>query len=304
MKLVREIRDGIVDSTTSLSTILRKAKILAVMLGNTDFRSWVDFELNGYSGEAELPSYRMLRSPVLGTFSGPLGQSVKGYQLPVALMPDDFKGMADAIRFGHPIKEIETHATNEAVELRHPWPTEAVLLLRDDMQLTGGFMLVEIYQPITKAQLDGIIDAVRNRLLDFLLGLQDVDPKILDSEEAIADIPKDTVSQVFNVAIHGDHNVLASGTDISQQVTQHINTYDKRALFDYLKDIGVETDDLDALDQAIAADGKPAGHTLGARVKEWLGRITGKAVDGTWKTAMAAAPTLLIKAISKYYGWQ
>ena len=143
MKLVREIRDGVVDPTISLSTVLRKAKILSVSLGNQEFRKWVDYELNGYSGDVELPSYRKLNIPVLGNFSGTFGRSVTGYLLPVAFMPDTFKKMAKEVMFGNPIKEIEPSLAATGKEgLRFPWPTEAVILMRDTIKLTGGFELI------------------------------------------------------------------------------------------------------------------------------------------------------------------
>lgn len=303
MKLVREIRDEVVDTKTSLSATLRKAKILAASLANNEFRTWVDSELNGYSGNKELPEYRQLNSPVLGNFSGPFGKSVTGYQLPVALMPDHFKDMARAVPLGHPIKVVETYAATAKEELRCPWPTDAVLLLRDKVRLSGGFEVIEIYQPISKAQLDGILDAVRNRLLNFILALQDIDPNVLDSEESLGGIPKEAVSHIFNVTIYGDHNVLASGDRVTQHVSQNVPANDKKALLAYLKQLGLEEDDLVALDDAIKADEVREERSIGTRVREWLGRVTAKAVDGTWKTVTSAAPTLLTKALSKYYGW-
>ncbi|MEJ2744443.1 MAG: hypothetical protein P8123_01975 [bacterium] len=303
MKLVREIRDGVVDSKVSLSAVLRKAKILAASLDNREFEQWVDCELNGYSGGIELPSYRELYSPVLGNFHGPFSSRVTGYQLPVALMPDTFKDASEAILMRHPIKEIESLASKKQDSLRHPWPAEAVLLLRDVFKLTGGYVLVEIYQPIGQEQLDGIIEAVRNRLLDFLIALEKIDPKVLDSEEALGRISSDQVSQIYNVTIHGNHNVLASGTGINQQVTQNIMPYNKSALMDYLRGLGLNTDDLQALDKAIDADGHPKEKRLGAKVTEWLGKMGAKAVDGAWKVAMGSALTRIAKALSKYYGW-
>ena len=304
MKLVREIRDGVVDQSVSLSAILRKAKILAASLRNDEFRKWVDSELNGYEGDVELPSYRKLNSPVLANFSGTFGRSVSGYQLPVALLPQEFKKMAEAVLLGNPIKEIESLSAEGKEGLRHPWPTEAVMLLRDDFQLSGGYMMVEIYQPVGKAQLDGILDAVRNRLLDFLLGLQEIDPKVLDSEEAIGRIPEDTVSQIFNVTIHGSHNVMASGSGIEQHVTQHVQSYDKGTLLKTLSEIGVQKDDIASLQKAIDADGQLKEKKLGKKVMKWLGNITAKAIEGGWKAATDAAPTLISKAIAKYYGWE
>jgi hypothetical protein len=56
--LVREIHVGATDNATPLSDLLRKAKILAVRLGNRRLEEWVDRELNGYSTSDPLPPYR------------------------------------------------------------------------------------------------------------------------------------------------------------------------------------------------------------------------------------------------------
>jgi AbiTii len=302
--LVRKIRDGVVDANVSLPTILREAKIMAVVLNNKELRTWIDRELGGYPEEVELPPYRRLKSPVLGNFSARFIGNLTGYQLPVSLMPETFRKMAESLSITNSVKEIEALVATATGDLRRTWPTEATLLLRDHTGVNPDFEIMEVYQPITKSQLEGVLDAVRNHLLDFVLGLQELDPNVLDSEEALSGISREDVRQVFNVTVHGDHNVLASGAGITQQVRQGVSPRDKASLLGYLKEVGVEANDLAALDEAIEADGVPVGHALGTRVKEWLGRIAAKAVEGTWKAAVAAAPTLLTKAISKYYGWE
>lgn len=60
MTLLREIQAAATDGTVEISTVLRKAKILASRLKNREFGQWVDCELNGYSDVADLPPYRIL----------------------------------------------------------------------------------------------------------------------------------------------------------------------------------------------------------------------------------------------------
>ncbi|MBF0290686.1 MAG: hypothetical protein HQK86_00860 [Nitrospinae bacterium] len=47
MSLLRDIQTAAVAPDTDVATLLRKCKILAVRLGNDDFKAWVDHELNG-----------------------------------------------------------------------------------------------------------------------------------------------------------------------------------------------------------------------------------------------------------------
>ena len=223
MKPIREIRDACTDPSVKVRDLLRKAKVIATTLRNEPLKQWLTRELNGYAAKEELPSYRKINSPPLGTFSGPLGSRISNYLLPVSMMPDFLQASANAVVLGQPIGEIEAMAESAVGKgLRHPWSAEAVLVLQQTITVSG-YALVEVYQPLTKPNFEGILDAVRTRLLDFVLGLQELNPEVLDSEKALTGLAGDQVSQVFNVAIYGDHNVVASGKDFSQSVTQGVS---------------------------------------------------------------------------------
>ena len=303
MRLLRELRDSVTNSTVEISTVLRKAKVLAVTLENQEFRDWVSHELGGYPDKVTIPEYREIPSPLLGDFMGPFHR-VTGYLLPISQMPDFMRKSALSFPIPNSIKEIESMALSGGDDLRHPWPTEAVMLLGSKIRLTGNYSLVEVYQPISRAQLEKIIDAVRNRLLDFLLALQEINPHTLESEDALRELPKEAVNQVFHLSVHGDHNILAAGSGFSQTVTQTIPQNDKGALLRHLREAGVSEEDLKGLESALKADGARAKGDFGDRVKAWMGSVMVKAIDGSWKIAVAAAPEVLTKALSAYYGWE
>ena len=60
MTLLREIQVAATDGQVGVSTVLRKAKILAARLHNQDFEDWVNRELNGYDDSTNLPPYRVI----------------------------------------------------------------------------------------------------------------------------------------------------------------------------------------------------------------------------------------------------
>src|SRR5258706_7481712 len=66
MSLLREIQDAATDQSTNTATLLRKCKILAVRLGNEEFKQWIDNELNGYKTIEELPEYRIIETGSYG----------------------------------------------------------------------------------------------------------------------------------------------------------------------------------------------------------------------------------------------
>ena len=223
-----------------ISDILRKAKILASQLNNKDLRRWIDAELKGYDNADDLPDYRKLNSPNLGTFAGPFGSGVKNVLIPVTLLPDAIrKFVTDPMEITHGVKEIEASATSGA-KLRIPWPPEVVMLAREHVPMQDGAVLAEAWKPYTKSQMDGILEQVRNRLLDFLLELQQIDPEVLESDDAIRSFPGDKVQNLFQTFIHGGHNIVATGTEFTQKATQNVASGDTQALIDHLRNIGLD----------------------------------------------------------------
>lgn len=291
----------IVDSSVSLSDVLRRAKVLASQLRDEGFKTWVDNELKGYPQEYDLPDYRLIQTAVLGTFSGPFGSMVKNTMIPTYNLPEGIQKIAKEVHLGHSVRELEEMAKQE--ELRHTWPAEMVMAIRDDIKMSGGYVLVEVHQPISSGTVQGVLDAVRNRLLDFILELQGFKPDLLAEGSSLDDLPPDKVSQIFNVTIYGDHSILAGGRSVTQQVFQSVQQNQKDDLINYLRELGIEDADLKELLEAVEHDGQPEKDRFGPRVSDWLGKMVSKAASGVWKTALATAPTLISKALASYYGW-
>lgn len=304
MNLVRQLRDEIVDDAKPVSSVLRRAKILSARLDDPEMKRWLGYELNGYQDWGELPAYRMLHSPLLGTFSGPFGSSVTGYSIPVSLLPENVREHANDLPVSHPVREIEAMVSSHKEGLRNALPTEAVLLSRDNIQMSGGMVLVELYHPISRANLEGILDAVRTRFLDFLLGLQELDEDILESEAALDRLPKEEVARTFNLTVYGDHNIIAPHSTLGDVRIQTVQAGDIGSLTGFLEKIGIPAEDRDELREAIQEDGEPPPGTVGQRIQAWIGHMVGKAVSGAWNIGLGTAPELLKEALFRYYGWK
>ena len=303
--LAAQIQKEVVDSNVPISDILRKAKVLATLLRNAEFRRWVDAELGGYGTGSSLPDYRTFEPLNFGTFSGPLGRVVRNVQIPVTLLPEHVREFAEKMEVAHSVKEIEASATRatKADSYRFPWPPEAVILSRGHVTMDGGCILVEAWKPFTKGQMEGILDQVRNRLLDFLLELQQIDPEVMKSEDAIRGFPSDKVQNVFSTTILGGQNVVTTGTDFTQKVGQSVKVMDTQSLSGHLRSLGLPEDALDELQAALAQDGERPRRELGDAVKSWLGKMAARAVDGTWSVATSTALDLLKSALFAFYGW-
>ena len=301
MKLIQSLRDNILDSSVSISDTLRRAKVLASLLKNEEFKRWVDQELNGYTDNDSVPNYRRIKVQNFGTLSLPFGRMIKNVSIPTYNLPDAVKSFAKERVFPDGISRIEALAQTEE-NLRFAWPAEALMLVQD---LFGPDQaLIEAYQPIDKSQVQEIAEAVRNKLLDFALELQELRPEILESESAISELPQEQVAHIFNLTIHGSHNVVASGSGFQQTVSQSIAQNDLKTLIQYFRELGVDEDALNELENSVSEDGPRPNKKFGERVKGWIGKMTVKALEGVWKVSVDSAPKLIVKGLSKYYGWE
>ena len=300
--LVAQLQKGVLDSSVPISDILRKAKVLAHLLKSEELKSWVDAELKGYASADDLPAYRKFSPVNLGTFVG-FNKVVRNVPFPVALLPDDIREFG-AMEFRHGVGEIEASAVQaENENLRVQWPPEVVILAREHVPMSDGSVLVEAWKPFSKSQFVGILAQIRNHLLDFLLELQQINPEVLESEEAIRAVSREKVQTVVQTIIHGGQNIVATGTDFTQKATQNVAVGNTQSLIDHLRSIGLDNDSLAELETAIKQDGGRQQNQFGKSVKSWIGKMTAKAVDGTWKVALSTAPVLLKEALSRYYGW-
>ncbi len=113
-----------------------------------------------------------------------------------------------------------------------------------------------------------------------------------------------TIASTVNTYIFGNNNLVTSGIDI-ENVYQKIAKNDIDGLLEYIKSIGVPADDASQLRVAINEDGpRTEPRKFGSKVADLLGNATKKISGGMWKVAIATAPELIIKAVSRYYGWE
>jgi len=59
---VLDLQRAIASGDQPLSQLLRETKLIAAKLNLTDVEQWVDYELNGYSTDVQVPEYRKCRS--------------------------------------------------------------------------------------------------------------------------------------------------------------------------------------------------------------------------------------------------
>jgi hypothetical protein len=157
--LVQELEQDAYDSKASLSNMLRKAKAVAVKLQLKQPIAWVESELNGY-GPGEVPDYRKIsgRMKAKHPFGG--------------MIPY----ISDDPRFEEAISE---HWVRESVgTIEHLLSTTKELVVPLDggqikfLSELANVPQLPMFLMLSSGSFVAILDAVRNKVLDWSLSLQ------------------------------------------------------------------------------------------------------------------------------------
>jgi hypothetical protein len=157
--LVEELEQDAYDSKASLSNMLRKAKAIAVKLQLKQPIAWVEAELNGY-GAGEVPDYRKIsgrvkaRNPYVGL-------------IPVICADPEFERILSEHWVRESVGTIE-HLLSSTNEPMVPFTGEKARFL-SRMSNAPEF---PTYLMLSASSLVSILDAVRNKVLDWSLSLQ------------------------------------------------------------------------------------------------------------------------------------
>jgi hypothetical protein len=308
--LLEQIEVAAVDDSTPISTLLRKCAILADRLDHDEFRTWVDRELEGYGVAAVsrfdgLPSYRILPAPAFGHLAGPMGSGYKNIPIPSALLPEKVRDFAERVAFRQSIAEIEALSQSKDGILC-PWSGDLMAIAQD--KLFKSHALYGAWQPISRAQLRGVIDTVRNRVLKFALQLKRTQPNA-----GQADVTPPSPAQAAAVThlfqqtvIHGDviGNVATGSHAVQTAGDIKVMKSDLESLKAWLAAVGVSKDDISEVVTAVAVD-PPTGETFDNKPKTsaWLVKMMQKASSGAMTLGTGVTVDLIVKAIAAYYGF-
>lgn len=303
MTLLQQIINDAIDSRGDIAGLLRRCRILAQRLNVNEFKQWVMLELEGYPGEALLPDYRVIETPlILGEFAGAFGRRIKNGQVPLSSIPAKLKNPLTKLSFYEGVGAISERVRKSSGELRVPWPAE-VLRHIGQGDIYEDMYLIQALRIVGVSSISGVLDQVRNRVLEFALELESRNPEAGEAIMSTPKIPADQVRTIFHTTIKGDVQNLAQGSDhFTQNAQGKVLSGDMRSLQNALSDLGIGEDDFRDLKAAIEVDGQSSPNELGPSVKGWLGHIAIKASEGVVNIASAAGVTAVTEAIKGYFG--
>lgn len=296
MNLLNDIQSDLVNESASLANTLRKAKILANRIGLSEFQEWVDSELSGYRDRESVPEYRRVRQPNYCTVTN--GRFlISDAFLPTTQLPDNVRDIVEICVFSDGVGELEAKAST--TPLYKQWTPELLMIARRSTEWTEGGVIVDAYQNISTHAILGVLDQIRNRLLDFVLGLQEynITPENMKNQTEV----KETARNVFHISIHGNQNSIASGENVSQ-TNKTVTKGDVDSLLNFLRELNLDDGDLREVEEAISVEPNANDGLLGPRVREWLGGMMEKIASGALTVGGNAGTIILTQAIKDYYG--
>ncbi|MEW6994780.1 hypothetical protein AADZ84_11000 [Colwelliaceae bacterium MEBiC 14330] len=250
MSLLREIQDSAVDANESIGTLLRKCKILAARLGSSEFKSWVDSELNGYADVKDMPEYRIMSVSCKGHFSGGFGAAINNAEIPSNCIPKEYRENLYTTYMMQPISSLESLINDsDGGTVQEPWPANVTAHFGTKMY--QGYNCMQAWKVIPVNALVGVLDVIRNRILNFVLEIESEDPEAGDAPLNSKPVAEDKVQQIFHMHISGNVQNIATG---STNVKQHaINNEHNEVLNELLHALVQVNDSKESKDEIVGA---------------------------------------------------
>jgi hypothetical protein len=159
---VLELQEMARSDRTSVTELLRYAKTVASKLRLDDFEEWITREKDGYPDPREVPSYRLIPTQLM--------LKEQGYRpVPWGNKTHHAKHFSET-PFAQPVNQI--HRLIEKV--KNPYldgsviPEEWAILEKD----FPGISRYNLVRQMSAASVAAILDAVRDRILDWTLELE------------------------------------------------------------------------------------------------------------------------------------
>lgn len=214
MTLLRQIQDELASSDVDVAAVLRKCKILARRLHSDQFAQWVDWELNGYPKDVEVPDYRTVHPVHYASFSNGYW-SIQQTPISTLLIDKEWRHQFEPFPYRAGIEAIKTLAAAK----------HGGMLDRNDFRFLLKGKVVDLpchqfWSQISDVELKQIISAVTNRLLDFVMDIEAENPNA--GEAPLGEIPvaPEKVQQLVNNHFHGPvGNIAQNSSAFSQTAT-------------------------------------------------------------------------------------
>lgn len=187
--LLHQIQTELVESSHDLTNTLRKALILSNRLSSEPLKCWVNSELRGYTNQAHMPDYRKVSTR---SFTDYIQGRTSYVRMPVPLHIEYGMHSKVSLSISGLLYEIDRASNNPNFIFQEEWSPDMFDGFKDVM---GTQVFVKrVWKEISINQLVQIIDAVKSKLLDFVMELESYADA---SGKEVGSISTDFANEIF-----------------------------------------------------------------------------------------------------------
>lgn len=213
-----QLLKDLVASNPDLESILSRLSIILSDLPENDkniqINDWINNELSGYSSNAVLPDYRLIKGIPMGTFVVNGFTRYSNALVPIRLskMPKDYIEEIEVLKIVHSIREIQ-NITKENSLMAVPIPTE-ILYASSNFELQILSAKIQIHG----SQLIGIESMLKEKLRKIILELDkefndldelDISEELLENPQKTKEVTQTIYNTVTDKSITiGDNNKI------------------------------------------------------------------------------------------------
>ncbi len=199
---------------------------MARKLSLTDARTWIEKELNGYVDGDEAPPHRLLTGEIVAW------NHIQGHYIPVVFQDSKVADRLSKCFAGQPIGELENVGRNRSKNgsLFFSFPPDLERNLRENSPLA-----LQSTRRLSHAAVAGIIDVVRNLVLDWCLQLEQ--DGILGEGMGFS-VKEKEIATHSNYTIHYNapvtHSQIQQGSPNAKQIMS-VRGLDQNAVADFIQ---------------------------------------------------------------------
>jgi AbiTii-like protein len=305
MELIGNIINELIEAERSLVTPLLKTKYLATKLKNNELLQWVNNELGGYTGKAELPPYRKYPAFVSGTYLNGSYQ-FRNQPIPLHGISADMEKWYNSIEFYQSVETLELFKINDkSGKIIGALTTDLIGLLEIGLKTTGNpyIQILDAQKWTSISCVTEVLSAVRSKLLDFMLKIDEEFCNITEIEDLRTNNKRITSIMNQTIITSGDGNVLNTGNNVNITANINVKKGDQKALRKALLQNGANEKDIADLISVIDAEmPKKDDGKFGEKVNTVIAKMINNAINGSWKIGIGDAGNLLAHTLQSYYG--
>ncbi|WP_158900089.1 hypothetical protein [Burkholderia sp. L27(2015)] len=300
MKLLDAIVELLSSENGSLTDAMLKTKVVMNKMGHKELGDWLNNEMKGYDAGTDLPSYRVVPVRVVGNLRNS-SWSHAAQILPIGHLAETTRKALSTSELRESVHVLEEWISKRDAHIVHPITPSLY------PELSKGWSNAHVeyaWVQMEPTQIMGATIEVRTRLLDFVLSLQNElgDAKEDDMKEAAKGID---MPHLFASSMFGDNTTIIVGDSNTATIVNTVTKGNFKSLASTLKTAGVHDTDIAELETAVGEDDAAtvvAEKRFGPKVRSWMAKMAGKAVDGVWAIGLSTGGKLLTEALAAHYG--